>query len=417
MTLWESDHTGTGASRASPESPVTQAVVAALLLGAASFAILLRANDKPAPGVALLSLLVVADLVRAGRGANPVGPKALFLARPALLATLKAEGAPRWEYHHAIVHDLTPATDYEIQVTRGSITSPIRWFTTAPGADRDVVLLFGGDSRTDRRQRRIMNGLLVRLTAESDVPERSEDSQAAETSGGPRGRVLALVHGGDYVEDGGSFPQWLEWLDDLEAVITEAGRLLPIVPARGNHDGGTLFQDVLGMDRADRNFYAISLGPRLRLVTLNTETTIAGDQSSWLATELPDSRSTHRWLIAQYHRPAYPAVKWPSGALFHWVPLFERFHVDLVCEADGHVIKRTVPIKKGRMDESGVVYVGEGGLGVDQRTPKKMRWYLQPPGMADQGHHVQRLSFLADRLRYECVLEDGSVLDRYERKR
>jgi hypothetical protein len=84
-----------GASPASPESPVTQAVVAALLLGAASVAILLRSTERPAPGIALLSLLAVADLVRAGRGVNPVGPKALFLARPALLATLKAEGAPR----------------------------------------------------------------------------------------------------------------------------------------------------------------------------------------------------------------------------------------------------------------------------------------------------------------------------------
>ena len=44
-------------------------------------------------------------------------------------------------------------------------------------------------------------------------------------------------------------------------------------------------------------------------------------------------RPAHRWLAVQYHRPAFPAVKSPSGALQFWVPLFDRFNVDLVYEA------------------------------------------------------------------------------------
>lgn len=319
-----------------------------------------------------------------------------------------------WEFHHALAHDLTPAADYEFQIVDGREKSSVRWFTTAPSEDQDVVFLFGGDSRSGREQRQAMNRRIASLAEESDRPANTHVPGAA---GPPATRILALVHGGDYVQDGRSFQQWWEWMEDLEAVITPQGRVLPIVPARGNHDGGDLFQDVFGLDRADRNYYAISLGPRLCIMTLNTETTIAGDQARWLEAELPDARATHRWLIAQYHRPAYPAVKWPSAALFYWVPLFERFHVDLVCEADGHVIKRTVPIKQGKMDASGVVYIGEGGLGVGQRTPKSLRWFLQPPGMAHQGHHVQRLSCLGDRLRYECVLEDGTVIDHAERLR
>jgi len=48
---------------------------------------------------------------------------------------------------------------------------------------------------------------------------------------------------------------------------------------------------------------------------------------------IAQSRPKHRWLIAQYPRPAYPAVKSPSRALQSWIPLFEKFNVDLVCEA------------------------------------------------------------------------------------
>jgi len=93
-----------------------------------------------------------------------------------------------------------------------------------------------------------------------------------------------------------------------------------------------------------------------------------GDQARWLAAELSDSRSTNDWVIVQYHRPVYPAVKQPGSGLKSWVPLFKKFNVDLACEADGHDIKRTVPIRNGRQDASGVVYIGEGGLGVGQRT-------------------------------------------------
>lgn len=102
-----------------------------------------------------------------------------------------------------------------------------------------------------------------------------------------------------------------------------------------------------------------------------------------------------------------------TPALPSWVPLFEKFDVDLVCEAVGRNIKRTVPIRNGRKDETGVVYIGEGGLGVRQRTPKEDRWYLKKPGMADRGHHVQLLTFTPDKLQYRCVLLGGKVLDRH----
>jgi len=116
--------------------------------------------------------------------------------------------------------------------------------------------------------------------------------------------------------------------------------------------------------------------------------------------------------LAEYHRPAWPAVKKPGAAKEFWVPLFEEFDVDLVVESDGHVIKRTVPIRNEKKDSTGVVYVGEGGLGVPQRKPDRSHWYLRSPGMATRGHHVMKIRFTPEKIDYKVVLLDRSIADK-----
>jgi hypothetical protein len=101
----------------------------------------------------------------------------------------------------------------------------------------------------------------------------------------------------------------------------------------------------------------------------------------------------------------------------HWVPLFEEFQVDLVCEADHHSLKRTVPIYEDKADpERGVMYIGDGGLGVPQRTPDTTRWYLQEPGMVTSAHNVHLLEFGKDELRGRAIGMEGAVLDRFVAK-
>lgn len=308
-------------------------------------------------------------------------------------------------YHHAHLEGLEPETVYQVRMMSDGVSSPNLSFKTAPSNDRPFSLLYGADSRTDREQRVAMDRLIGQLF------------EASTNASQPEDEILALAHGGDYITVGTNLAQWSDWMTDHQLTTTREGRLLPIIPARGNHDRGRLFNDTFGFAWDEAVYYGLHIGPQVRLITLDTEASIAGDQLNWLRAELEAARPAVRWLIAQYHRPAYPAVKWPSGALVHWVPLFEEFNVDLVCEGDGHTIKRTVPIRDGVHDETGVVYVGEGGLGVRPRTPKTSRWYLKPPGMADSGLHVQKLTFTKDRLRYECILANGEVSDAWERSK
>jgi hypothetical protein len=296
-------------------------------------------------------------------------------------------------YHHARLSDLRPDTRYELTLDTDGETKSGLWFRTAPAEDKDVELLFGGDSRSSQPDRQIMNRYMASLLHE-------------------RPKLLGLAHGGDYIATGKSLEQWTEWMSDHELTTTEDGRLLPIIPARGNHDGGDLYGEVFDFED-DRMYFATTITEEIRFITLNSETVTGGDQAAWLEDELQKSRPEYRWLVAQYHRPAYPAVKSPGRALRDWVPLFEKYRLDLACEADGHCIKRTVPILFGKPDPEGVPYIGEGGLGVGQRTPKSNLWYLDEGGYASRGNHVQVLSFSGDSLHYQSLSPEGEVLDEH----
>ncbi|MEX2170491.1 MAG: metallophosphoesterase family protein [Pirellulales bacterium] len=301
-------------------------------------------------------------------------------------------------FHHARLTELEPATRYNVQMESDGHKSPELHFYTAPADDAPVSLLFGGDSRSGWEERKQMNRLMVRLSEEQSKAERPP--------------VLALAHGGDYIGDGRYLTEWSRWLSDHELTVGPAGRLLPIIAARGNHDSGPLFNEIFDFPPDDANYYAMDITPAVRLVTLNTQVSTAGDQQSWLDSELAAARPKHRWVACQYHIPAFPAVKVPGGALQSWVPLFEKYNVDLVCEADGHCIKRTAPIRDYKIDPTGVVYIGEGGLGVGQRTPKADRWYLNSPqAKTGSGHHIHLLTFSRDGLTIRTILMDGMLFD------
>lgn len=325
-------------------------------------------------------------------------------------ATLAAEtgryigGDVELHYYHAKMSELKANTSYEFQIFSDNHKSKVMYFVTAPNHDRPLSIFSGGDSRTDLEERRRVNTMLAKMV---------DDSYANED---PKDDLVAFAHGGDYIVKGTNLEQWKEWMSANELTIGPDGRMLPIIPARGNHDGGKIFNDLFGLDANDKNYFAVNLGAKIRFVTLNTEISTAGAQKKWLEKELKSSRLKNRWLVAQYHRPAYPAVKAPGTALQSWVPTFEKYNVDLVCENDGHSIKRTVPIRGNVKDSTGVVYIGEGGMGVPPRKPKTERWYLRKPGFASSGSHVFVLTFESEKLTSRCIGLNGDVVDEYALK-
>jgi acid phosphatase type 7 len=321
--------------------------------------------------------------------------------------TLEAADAgtpPGW-YHHALLEGLQPATTYHFVVTNGGKVSREFHFITAPADNRPVKLISGGDSRRPPElpqphlDRRSMNRLIARLAEEN--PD-----------------VVAFAHGGDYC----TRAEWRfmsDWLSDHELTITSTGRILPIIPSRGNHDRHVGFEEIfLWPGRTHDYHYVTALSGRVAFLTLNTEISRVGNQRDWLEAELARQRQTAgRTVVVQYHIPAYGSVKSPQqGELQrqHWVPLFEKYRVDLVCESDHHMLKRTVPIFEDRHDPArGIVYIGDGGLGVPQREPDLTRWYLKSPGFAAAAHHVHLLEFADDEIRGRAIGMNRETLDEF----
>ena len=304
-------------------------------------------------------------------------------------------------YHHVNLTDLRPSTTYYFVLKSDETVSRELHFTTAPGDARPFSLFYGGDSRSDQAVRMRMN-MIMSLLLEKNPG------------------IIGFTHGGDYIVSGERWEQWEAWLSQHELTTSESGRVLPIIPTRGNHDDGPLYDQIFNFPGGKgRNYFFTQLGTDAVLFTLDNcdrDAPVDPIQAKWLAAQLRWLRPANRWVTVSYHIPIYPAVKDPVIEKRVWPPIFDRYDVDLVMESDGHCVKRTVPIRGDRPDPTGIVYIGEGGLGAPQRNPHTSRWHIKPPGFVDKGDHVQVLDFSDTGLRVRVLFSDGEVPDDYMMK-
>lgn len=305
-------------------------------------------------------------------------------------------------YHHAYLSGLEPSTRYYITVESDGESLGEYSFITAPADDRAVKLFIGGDSRLgadrvdDNNARRRMNGVMRQLF------EKHPD-------------IIALAHTADYTNRA-YWSQLYYWLKDhFEKTTTADRRLLPIFPSRGNHDMDVGFEEMFWWPNRQNDFYyTANLNKATALVILNTEISINGNQREWLEKELKVLRPKKRWLGAMYHRPAYPSVRaYEDGESRRraWVPLFEEYRLDLVASGHDHSMKRTVPILNVKANPNGIVYIGDGGLGVRPREVDPSRWYLKPPGIAKSVHNVHMVDYSANQITITAFGIEGERLD------
>lgn len=285
-----------------------------------------------------------------------------------------------WRYHHISVRDLKPDTVYHFRlVTEGRVSRDFH-FRTMPVQPQELRFAQGGDSRSRADVRRGINDLI------------SELSEA--------GTIDFLAHAGDFIGSGKVWSHWQGWLEDHQRTITADGRVLPLIVAQGNHERGGPSQSqywaVFGMPPS---YYQLKFGKLMRFITLNTEAAIGGKQTQWLEELLPEARQTTRWLYAQLHRPIHPVVKNVNKHRHkYWLPLFEQHGVDVVYECDGHNYKVLAPIRDGAFSTDGVLYLGEGGWGAPQRSPKKRFFWTDEPSLTTRLDHIMVMEMTADAL-------------------
>lgn len=198
-----------------------------------------------------------------------------------------------------------------------------------------------------------------------------------------------VVFGGDLAyENGKDGDRVLTWIRTYhQTARAPDGRLLPMISCIGNHEvrggyGGDIDKApfYFAMMPIDGIAYrAVDVGEQVSFLLLDSDhaTRIPGTQTEWLATAIT-ARAKRTHVIPVYHYPAYPSVKARRGETPYdnrvsvmirelWVPLFEANGVRVALEHDQHTYKRTVALKGGKADATGITYLGDGAWGVGVR--------------------------------------------------
>jgi hypothetical protein len=311
----------------------------------------------------------------------------------------------RWIFRTELM-GLEPDTDYRFRV---GLDSAEQRFRTMPAkATNAIHFVSGGDS-----------GIGAHATANNHIA-------AAQSP-------QFVVVGGDLAYENGRAPAvFLQYLKNYAHDLKDAnGRLIPMLALIGNHevDGGYgktreaapffyAFFDGL----FDHSGYAkLDFGDYMSFIFLDTghTTPVKGAQTDWLASTLKEREECPTVFVFN-HVPAYPSYrpfardgKEDAGVGADqrkcWCPLFERYNVDAVFEHHDHTFKRTRPMLDGRINERGIVYLGDGSWGKIRRpkTPQQ-RPYL---AVSDESYHLS-VHRIEGNDRFHVALSDtGRVVD------
>ena len=369
-----------------------------------------------------------ADTALEYRAASPGGGDA-----PWSRATGRAQQMP---FTHRMVHTveltgLRGDTTYQFRLGRlttresdGALLfaahGPVHRFRTLPATlSRPVRFVSGGD---------IYGGSTTELMANMCKVAASRDPEFALLGGD-----IAYVN-----NEPKAAPRWFDffkiWGDTMK---TTDGRIIPIVPAIGNHEVHGDTYDIRGgapnrgvsPDRAlffytlfafpgRPGYNALDVGNYLTLVALDSYHTnpVPGAQTEWLKGALEQRRNVP-YVVPFYHVPAYPSHRSFAGVTSvairaNWVPLFDAAGVRFAFENHDHTYKVTHPLRDGKKHDDGTRYLGDGAWAVNTReiTPLEKAPYLE---RAHSKNHVFVVTLRAAQADFIAVDSKGEVFDQF----
>lgn len=254
-------------------------------------------------------------------------------------------------HHHLTFTRLKPATGYVYRVGSDHGFSEWNRFTTAPQNQAPFSFLYFGD---------VQNEIL------------SKCAIVFHTAARTRPEAVFWTIAGDLVNDGRDDAQWQE----LFTALGRTPRSLSLAPVAGNHE----YPDPRIVPKEMRtltplwqaHFNLPPNGPKgldqscyfftyqtLLFVVLNGNEKLE-TQARWLETVLEKNRLP--WVIVSFHQPVYATSKRRDRTRYQeiFVPVLDKFGVDLVLTGHHHAYTRTFPLKNHepvKETEKGTVYL------------------------------------------------------------
>ncbi|MEO8473025.1 MAG: metallophosphoesterase family protein [Chryseolinea sp.] len=296
----------------------------------------------------------------------------------------------------ASLKKLKPGTSYLYQVgsTQTNIWSKPEQFKTAPLNTTKFSLVWFGDTHC------FPDSGKLALLAE----KRNQDASFYMIAGD-------IVSTGLYRDD---------W-DRLFGYDGGAFSRKPLMPVPGNHDrqdglGAQLYYDLFslpenGPAKVDKeSSYAFEYGNALFVMI--DATADVDLHTAWLEQKLSSTKA--KWKFVMFHFPPYNFEEPYLDIQQAWVPLFDKYHVDMVLGGHIHYYMRSRPMNNGKVVPSfdkGTVYA------ISISIPSKHLSMTQEPYAAtqyDEGYFYQRMEFNGNTMKYSSVDSKGNVRDKFE---
>ena len=305
--------------------------------------------------------------------------------------------------HHAVVFEgLAPDTMYAYRVGADGAWSEWNHFQTASREPESFSFIYFGDPQEEIRSKcsRVFRAAYKKA---------------------PDADFWHFV--GDLVDNGDRDGEWGELFDAMGWI----SRVTPMIMLPGNHEYPNRRKI-----KAE-NYHLFSLwrphftlpenGPAgleetvyfidyqgTRLVMLNGNERL-DDQARWLDRVLTDN--PHAWTIVAIHQPMYSTGKYRNSQKRQnlFVPIFDKYQVDLVLQGHDHTYSRSARLKNGTKDASGTVYVVSVSGPKSYSVNPRYQGLMESSGTGRQLFQVIHVT--ADRLTYESYDAAGIRCDAF----
>ncbi|HUS64474.1 MAG TPA: metallophosphoesterase [Kofleriaceae bacterium] len=162
-----------------------------------------------------------------------------------------------------------------------------------------------------------------------------------------------MIHTGDIAYESGTMQQFEDNYFSVYASMTDS---IPMWPSIGNHDEHDTYHQVYDLPWASssHDYYSFDYGD-VHFVALDTND-VSQRQADWLEDDLAENQ--REWTVVYGHHPPFSSGEHGCATDVRdlFVPIFEKYDVDLVLAGHDHDYERMVP-------QNGVNYVVTGGGG------------------------------------------------------
>ncbi len=306
-------------------------------------------------------------------------------------------------YFSAVLNDLSENTIYVYRVGSDSIWSEWNQFRTASKENKPFRFVYLGDPQNDLRE----DVSRVFREALRKAPDAAFWLFAGDLTDEPKDT------------------QWAEWFEASGFIH----KMIPSIMAVGNHDltietvdgkrkrinDYILWKKMFtlpenGLDNMKESVYYVDY-QGVRFIVLNTNYNLE-EQAVWLEKIL--SSNKNKWTIVIYHHPVYSTGEGRDNKKIRdaFIPIFDKYGVDLVLQGHDHTYARTHKIKAGNIDSKGTVYITSVS-GPKQYKPNPLYKEL----IAKLGSFVQLyqiISINGNKLNYEAYTINGELYDNFE---